>query len=54
MHVVNFTAIWPLATRKLLQDNCSVNLHGHKGRGIALDEYVETYKVRPMKEYCTD
>ena len=31
VHVVNFTAIWPLATRKLLQDNWNVNLHGHIG-----------------------
>ena len=52
-HVANFTENWPLATKKMLQDNCSVNLQGHMGRGIALDEYVKTYMVRSIKQYHT-
>ena len=53
VHVVNFTANWPLATRKMLQENCSVNINGKPGRGIGIDEFVETYMVRPMKEYSS-
>ena len=28
VHLVNLVAAWPLSTRKLLQNNCSVSLKG--------------------------
>ena len=52
-HVVNFTATWPLATRKILQENCCVNLLGKKGKGIEMDAFVESEVVKPLKLYCT-
>lgn len=52
-HVVNFLAKWPLATRRLLQNNCSVNLSGIEGRGIELDAFVESEVVQPLKTYTT-
>ena len=52
-HVVNFLAKWPLATRRLLQQNCSVNLSGKKGHGIELDGFVESEVVQPLKKYAS-
>ena len=42
VHMVNFIAVWPLATRKLLSNNCSISLNGKVGHNIALDEWVES------------
>ncbi|KAJ7376892.1 hypothetical protein OS493_031771 [Desmophyllum pertusum] len=53
VHLTNITAAWPLATRKILQSNCSVNVKGRKGHNIALDEWVETYLVQPLKNYAS-
>ena len=53
VHVVNFAALWPLALRKLIKSNSTVNLAGRAGHNIDLDEYVETYIVRPLKVYAT-
>ena len=53
VHLVNFVAAWPLSTRKLLQDNCSVSLKGRHGHNIALDEWVESYLVRRLKNYAS-
>lgn len=53
VHVVNFSAAWPLATRKILQSNCSVSVHGKQGQNIARDECVETYLVQPLKNYAS-
>ena len=53
VHLVNLVAAWPLSTRKLLQDNCSVSLKGRHGHNIALDEWVESYLVRPLKNYAS-
>lgn len=52
-HVVNFLAKWPLATRRLLQQNCCVNLSGKKGHGIELDGFVESEVVQPLKKYAS-
>lgn len=52
-HVVNFLAKWPLATRRLLQQNCCVNLSLKKGHGIELDGYVESEVVQPLKKYAS-
>ena len=53
VHVLNFSAAWPLATRKILQSNCSVSVHGKQGHNIARDEWVETYLVQPLKNYAS-
>lgn len=53
VHVVNFTAVWPLAFREMMKNNSSVNLSGQVGTDIDLDEFVETYIVRPLKQYAS-
>ena len=53
VHVVNFIAKWPLAVRKMMQQNCSISIKGNKGANIDLDEYVETYIVQPLKNYVS-
>ena len=50
---MNFLANWPLATRRLLQKNCFVNLSLKKGHGIELDGYVESEVVQPLKKYAS-
>ena len=52
-HVINVIAKWPLVTRKMLQQNCSVNLSGIEGQGIELDAFVESEVVQPLKNYST-
>jgi hypothetical protein len=53
VHIVNFLAMWPLATRELLRKNGSINLNGRVGHNLALDEWVESCIVQPMKNYST-
>lgn len=53
VHLVNLLAAWPLFTRKILQTNCSVSVKGAYGHNIALDEWVESYLVRPLKNYAS-
>ena len=53
VHIVNFTALWPLAFRKLVKGNSTMNLSGKVGHNLDLDEYMETYIVRPLKVYAT-
>ena len=53
VHVINIIAAWPLATRKILQNNCSVSVKGRDGHNIALDEWVETCLVQPLKNYAS-
>jgi hypothetical protein len=53
VHIVNFLAMWPLATRELLRKNCSISLNGRVGHNLALDEWVESCIVQPMKNYST-
>ena len=53
VHVVNFTSLWPLAFREMIRKNMSVNLSGKQGHNIDMDEYVETYMVRPLKVYAS-
>ena len=53
VHIVNFIAKWPLAVRKMMQQNCSISVKGNKGANIDLDEYVETYIVQPLKNYVS-
>ncbi len=53
VHIINVIAAWPYAIRKLLEKNCSVSVTGKSGHNIALDEWVETYLVRPLKSYAS-
>ncbi len=52
-HVVNGIAKWPIAYRKMYQQNRMINLDGSKGRQLAGDEWVEEYLVRPVKQYAS-
>ncbi len=52
-HVANFVAKWPLAFRRLLQQNCSINLSGKSGKGIELDSWVESRVVKATKNYVS-
>ena len=53
IHVVNFTSLWPLAFRHMIRNNMSVNISGKRGHNVDMDEYLETYIVRPLKTYAT-
>lgn len=53
VHVVNFTSLWPLAFRCMVKKNYTVNLSGKRGHNLDMDEYVESYVVRPLKTYST-
>ena len=52
-HVANFVAKWPLAFRRLLQQNCCINLSGKSGKGIELDSWVESRVVKATKNYVS-
>ena len=53
VHTVNLLSKWPLAFRKLLSNNCSINLSGKSGNGIELDAFVEAELVQPLKTYVS-
>jgi hypothetical protein len=53
VHIPNLTVIWPLSTREILKQNCSICLNGTVGCNIALDEWVEMRVVQPIKNYST-
>jgi len=53
VHVVNFAAVWPLAFREMMKNNSTVNLSGKDGTDVDLDEFVESYIVRPLKQYSS-
>jgi hypothetical protein len=50
---VNAIARWPLAYRKMYQQNRSVSISGNKGKHLAGDEWVEGYLVAPVKRYAS-
>ena len=52
-HVVNIIAKWPIAYRKMYQQNRTINLDRSKGRQLTGDEWVEEYLVRPVKQYAS-
>lgn len=52
VHIVHFTTTWPLAVREMLRSNCSIAVKGRKHHNMAIDEYVESMVVKPMKEYA--
>jgi hypothetical protein len=37
----------------MFKNNSTVNVSGKAGHNVDLDEYVETYIVRPLKTYAT-
>ena len=51
VHILNFTAIWPLAYREMFRRNCSINAKRKFGHNFAIDEYMETFVVKPVKLY---
>lgn len=53
IHVINFFGKWPLAFRKMVNLNCSVNVAGKKESGIELDAYVQAEIVQPLKTYLS-
>ena len=53
VHVTNFTSLWPLAFRRMIVQNSSVNMSGKRGHNLDMDEYVETHVVRPLKTYAS-
>ena len=53
VHIVNFVAAWPLALRELLRKNCSISLNGKDGHNLALEQWVGSCVVQPMKNYAT-
>ena len=53
VYAVNFKANWPLLLRCMLQQNSSISLSGTPGHNIALDEYIESEIVCPLKKYST-
>ena len=50
--IVNSIAKWPLAYRRLYQQNRTVNVSGNVGRQLAGDEWVEEYLVQPVKQFA--
>ena len=53
VHCVNFLYAWPLLTREIVRNYFFVNVKGRKNHNMALDEYVESHMVKPLKVYAT-
>ena len=53
VHLTNILAVWPIAVRRMWTRNCTVNINGEPGRGMAVDEFVEQEVVRPLKQYTS-
>jgi hypothetical protein len=53
VHCVNFCYAWSRLTRDLVRNHFSIAVKGRVGHNIAMDEYVETYLVKPLKMYAT-
>ena len=41
----------PILQKKMMRQNCSINLSGNEGKDIELDEFVESQMVGPLKQY---
>ena len=52
-HLTNIVCVWPPFIRDMMRQNCSVNISGKSGHNIALDEFVETYVIKPLKMYAS-
>lgn len=52
VHIVNFTSRWPLVYREMFRRNCTINAKGKRGHNFAIDEYMETFVVKPIKLYA--
>ena len=53
IHAVNLLGKWPVAFRKIVGQNCSVNITGKAGSGIEMDAFVEAEIVQPLKKYVS-
>jgi hypothetical protein len=53
VHCVNVCYAWSPLIRDLVRTHFSVAVKGRNGHNIAMDEYVETYLVKPLKMYAT-
>lgn len=53
VHLINVLGKWPLAFRRLLENNCSVNMLGKSGSAIEHDAFVEAEIVQPLKNYAS-
>ena len=53
INTVNLLGKWPLAFRKTVGLNCSVNVTGRQGCGLELDAFVEAEIVQPLKTYVS-
>ena len=52
-YAVNFTTRWSVFEHTIVNRSFSVSVSGKPGHNIAIDEYVETYLVKPLKVYAT-
>ena len=52
VHIVHFTTTWPLAMREMFRQNCSIAVKERKHHNMAIDEYVVSMVVKPIKEYA--
>ena len=50
-HIINFIGEWPLAIRETYRRNRSISMNGRHGHNVAIDKYVKTAMVRPLKVY---
>jgi hypothetical protein len=50
-HIANFTALWREPIREMFRRNMSISIKGRQGHNLALDEFVETVMVRPLKMF---
>ena len=51
--LLDSTCIWPLAFRRIIKQNTLINMNGKGGHNLDMDEYAETYVVKPLKTYAT-
>ena len=51
VRIVHFTTTWPLAMWEMFRQNRSIAVKGRKHHNMAIDEYVESMVVKPMKKH---
>jgi hypothetical protein len=53
VHCVNFCYAWPRLIRDVVRDYSSISVSGRDDHMLAVDEYVESRLVKPLKMYAT-
>ena len=53
VHCINFCYKWPALLRSVVRKNFAVSVRGQPGHSLAMDEYVESRMVKPLKMYAT-